>query len=203
MGEHQRLVVAGDLRESDKVLGASIAVSGVCLTVVHADDSSFAADVGFETLRCTKLGAIRVGDAVNLEPALRLGDSLGGHLVSGHVDGLGKLIASEARGEARELWFEAPDALLQYIAAKGSICIDGVSLTVNQVQANRFMVGIVPHTLRSTTLGSLQIGDSVHLEVDLVARYVVRWLEVRGEKPESKLDLSVLQRAGFLKENHE
>jgi riboflavin synthase len=157
-------------------VGDSIAVEGVCLTVTGQDDASFAADVSRETLALTTLGALRDGDAVNLEKALALGQPLGGHLVSGHVDGLGRL--RSRRGDARSLRleFEAPAALARYIARKGSVCVNGVSLTVNGVTGRRFGVNLVPHTLAVTTLSRLAPGDRVNLEVDLVARYLERLL---------------------------
>lgn len=189
-----RLVIAARLEPRDRELGASVCVSGVCLTVVEADEACFAADVAFETLAVTTLGALELGSSVNLEPSLRLGDALGGHLVSGHVDGVGSLRAAEARGEARECWFEAPEPLRRYIAVKGSVAVDGVSLTVNRVDARGFMVGLIPHTLALTTLGGLVEGvrsgaleqAKVNLEVDMLARYVERLMQFRsGEESPS------------------
>lgn len=175
----KRLIVEAELAAGDRSLGASVCVSGVCLTVVDGDARSFAADVAFETLAVTTLGALQVGSRVNLEPSLRLGDPIGGHLVSGHVDGVGRLTRVEVRGDARECWFWAPEPLRRFIAVKGSIAVDGVSLTVNRVDAEGFMVGLIPHTLAVTTLGDLveRPSTQVNLEVDMLARYVERILQ--------------------------
>ncbi|HEX7325643.1 MAG TPA: riboflavin synthase [Rhodanobacteraceae bacterium] len=156
--------------------GDSVAVSGCCLTVVACAGGELAFDVSTETLGLTTLGGLRAGDAVNLEPALRLADRLGGHLVSGHVDGVGRIvsIAPDARSQRFEI--EAPAALARYIAPKGSVCVDGTSLTVNAVTAAGFGVNLIPHTLAATTFGARRVGDRVNLEVDLVARYLERLL---------------------------
>jgi riboflavin synthase len=191
------LTIACSLDPRDRVLGASIAVSGVCLTVTETTDDGFAAQVAFESLRKTKLGDLRAGAQVNLEPALRLGDALGGHLVTGHVDGIGEISRVSAQGEAREYWVRAPTELLPFIAPKGSICIDGVSLTVNEVVEDTFMIGLVPHTLAATTLGSLGAAGTVHLEIDVIARYVVRWLSASQAKS-SGLDMNTLIRTGMI-----
>lgn len=186
------------LAEGDRTLGASIAVGGVCLTVVESDAQGAVFDAAFETLQCTTVGSWQAGRRVNLEPALRVGDALGGHLVSGHVDGVGTLRGREPVGDAVKMWFEAPGECAGFIARKGSICVDGVSLTVNEVDASGFAVGIVPHTLEVTTLGELQAGDAVNLEVDVVARYVQRLLEVGDGKADSPgISLEALQRAGM------
>ena len=157
-------------------LGDSIAVNGVCLTAVAMDDTSFTADCSAETLRCTTLGAARVGDAVNLEKALTPSTPLGGHLVSGHGDGFATLTARTEVGGSLRLAFTVPAPLAKYIACKGSICVNGVSLTVNTVDGARFEVNLVPHTLQETNLGGLVVGDAVNIEVDLVARYLERLL---------------------------
>ena len=160
-------------------LGESIAVNGVCLTVISFDASGFEADASTETLALTTLGALPPGRQVNLERALRAGDRLGGHLVSGHVDGIGT-VASVADDARAQRWrFTAPRALMRYIASKGSICIDGTSLTVNGVDAEGFDVALVPHTLAHTAFGATRPGDPVNLEVDQVARYVERLLQER------------------------
>jgi riboflavin synthase len=172
-------VGASELREADRAIGASVCVDGVCLTVIENDARGFAVDVAFETLRVTTLGRVAVGSRVNLEPSLRVGDPLGGHLVSGHVDGLARLLTREARGEACEMWFEIPQPLARFVAVKGSICLGGVSLTLNAVEGTRFMVGLVPHTLRATTLDALGPGDELNVEIDTVARYVERLLSTR------------------------
>jgi riboflavin synthase len=154
--------------------GDSICVSGACLTMLEPANGQFVADVSQETLAVTKLGQLQQGQAVNLELALRAGDRLGGHLVTGHVDGLATLVTRHPDARAERLEFEVPDALARYIARKGSVCLDGVSLTVNTVENRRFSVCLIPHTLEITTLGALRPGDRVNLEVDLVARYLER-----------------------------
>ncbi|KAA9130753.1 riboflavin synthase [Marinihelvus fidelis] len=159
--------------------GDSMCVSGACLTMLQPGDGRFSADVSAETLALTTLGSLAPGATVNLEPALRAGDPLGGHLVSGHVDGLAHLADRAPDGRAERFGFQAPAALAKYIATKGSICVDGVSLTVNAVAGERFEVCIIPHTLAVTTLGQLAPGDTVNLEVDMVARYLERMLEAR------------------------
>jgi riboflavin synthase len=158
-------------------IGASIACSGVCLTVIDKGPGWFAAQASAETLSCTTLGDWRPGTLVNLERALRLGDELGGHLVSGHVDGVGRVAAIAPEGASRRFVFEAPPPLARFIASKGSIAVDGVSLTVNEVDEVRFGVNIIPHTLSVTTLGRAGPGDRVNLEIDLLARYVARLID--------------------------
>jgi riboflavin synthase len=160
-------------------IGDSIAVAGVCLTIVALTDVLFECDVSAETLRLTTAGTWHAGTRVNLEPALRLGDVLGGHLVSGHVDGLAELMAATAEGRSRRLEWRAPSPLAKFIAAKGSVALDGVSLTVNDVTADRFGVNLIPHTLDVTTFGQLQVGQSANLEIDLMARYAERLLTTR------------------------
>lgn len=156
--------------------GGSIAVSGVCLTATRFDRSSFAADVSRETLSLTTLGECQVGTRVNLEQALLAGQALGGHYVTGHVDGVGEVVSRQDDARSVRMEFRVPPALARYVARKGSICIDGVSLTVNGAQADRFDVNLVPHTLGVTTLGRLQAGSRVNLEVDIIARYVERMM---------------------------
>jgi len=169
---------AGTLSMDDVALGDSICVNGVCLTVVAHDARGFVVDVSHETLSCT-VGLDRPGE-VNLEKALRLADRLGGHLVSGHVDGVGEVVAFAPEGESRRLRIRAPEALARYIARKGSIAVQGVSLTVNAVEGAEFEVNLIPHTLAVTTLKHLRPGGRVNLEVDLVARYVERMLSSHG-----------------------
>lgn len=154
--------------------GDSIAVSGVCLTLLQPAGQVFHADVSTETLQRTCLGTLEVGQSVNLELALTLQDRLGGHLVSGHVDGMGLVLACAPDGRSQRFEFELPAELARYVACKGSVCIDGVSLTVNTVAANRFSVCLIPHTLEVTTLGYLAAGSKVNVEVDLIARYLER-----------------------------
>ncbi|MFZ2524617.1 MAG: riboflavin synthase [Candidatus Ferrigenium altingense] len=179
-----RLSVATEVLGMDDVqIGDSIAVNGVCLTVVKIDGHTFTVDVSRETLNCTA-GLERQGGHVNLEKALRLSDRLGGHLVSGHVDGVGEVVAFNDIGESWRLVVRAPHALAKYIATKGSITINGVSLTVNHVAGSEFDVNLIPHTLDVTTLNELKTGTKVNLEIDLIARYVERMMQ--GEKEESK-----------------
>jgi riboflavin synthase len=183
----RRLVVATSLPVGEMPLGASLAVNGVCLTLVERSPGRFAADVGPETLARTTLGRLPVGDRVHLEPPLAMGDALGGHLVAGHVDGVGTIVASRARGAAREVEIVVPAELSRYLAPKGSIAIDGVSLTVNTVEGNRFGVTLVPHTLAVTLLGERPVGAEVNLEVDLIARHVDRlvahYVSARAAQP--------------------
>jgi riboflavin synthase len=160
-------------------LGASIACSGVCLTVVHLAADAFSVDCSAETVSKTTVGSWTPGTRVNLERALRMGDELGGHLVSGHVDGLGETISATPEGASTRWRFRPPEALARFIAPKGSIAVDGVSLTVNEVDADGFGVNIIPHTAAVTAFGTLQPGDAVNLEIDLLARYVARQLETR------------------------
>ena len=179
-----RLSVATEVLGMDDVqIGDSIAVNGVCLTVVKLDGHAFTVDVSRETLNCTA-GLERQGGHVNLEKALNLSDRLGGHLVSGHVDGVGEVVAFNDIGESWRLVVRAPHALAKYIATKGSITINGVSLTVNHVAGSEFDVNLIPHTLDVTTLNELKAGAKVNLEIDLIARYVERMMQ--GEKEESK-----------------
>jgi riboflavin synthase len=158
-------------------IGASIACSGCCLTVVEKSPGRFAVDASGETLSVTTLGDWREGTEVNLERALRVGDELGGHLVSGHVDGVGRVVSIREEGASHRIVFEAPAALARYIASKGSIAVDGVSLTVNEVDGRRFGVNIIPHTWTQTTFRHLAEGSRVNLEIDLLARYVARLME--------------------------
>jgi len=176
----KRLTVEADaLAGFELQLGDSVAVNGVCLTALALQPSSFAADASPETLDLTSLGRLEAGSKVNLEPALRAGDALGGHLVSGHVDGMATLNAVESEGDNKRMRFEAPAGLARYIAHKGSVTLDGVSLTVNRVDGACFELNLIPHTLEVTTLGRLAPGDSVNLEVDQIARYLERLLEQR------------------------
>ena len=159
---------------TDSKIGDSISISGCCLTMLEPDATGFSADLSVETLDKTSLGDRRDGDSVNLELAMRASDRLGGHLVSGHVDGLATLVSRTADARSERFVFETDRSLARYIAPKGSACLDGVSLTVNEVDDNRFSICIIPHTLTVTTLGGLAAGEKVNLEVDLIARYLDR-----------------------------
>ena len=174
-GQDARLVIeAAGIDVGAQRIGDSISVSGVCLTMLNPVGNQFEADVSAETLSLTTLGELRQGDLINLELALTLADRLGGHLVTGHVDGVAKLVARLPDGRSERFDFELPATLSRYVARKGSVCVDGVSLTVNEVEANRFSVCLIPHTLEVTTLGGLAAGDRVNIEVDLIARYLER-----------------------------
>ncbi len=178
-GDVRLRIGTGALPFGDVALGESIAVNGVCLTVIEFDTASFAVDASTETLALTTLGALAIGAPVNLERAMLPTDRLGGHLVSGHVDGVGRVREVWPDARAQRWRFSAPAALLKYIATKGSICVDGVSLTVNGVDADGFEVALIPHTVARTAFSATQVGDAVNLEVDLVARYVERLLAAR------------------------
>ena len=158
-------------------LGASISHAGCCLTVTEKGPDWFAVEVSNETLSKTTLGTWKAGDGVNLERAAKLGDEMGGHVVSGHVDGLGRVVSITPEGGSHRVEVEAPAPLHRYIAAKGSITVDGVSLTVNSVEGQVFSLNIIPHTWEVTTLGRLKVGDPVNLEIDMLARYLARWQE--------------------------
>ena len=173
----RRLEITTALPVSEFATGASIACSGVCLTMIDGGTDWFAVTVSGETLSRTTIGTWGVGTPVNLERSARLGDELGGHIVSGHVDGLGTLTAATAEGASWRQVFTVPAPLRRFIAEKGSIAVDGVSLTVNEVENDTFGVNIIPHTYDVTTLGRLHIGDRVNIEIDLLARYVARYLE--------------------------
>lgn len=161
-------------------LGESIAVNGVCLTVIAFDAASFQADASTETLSLTTLGSLQEGAVLNLERAMRPTDRLGGHLVSGHVDGLGQVQSVHGDARAQRWRFAAPPQVLRYVAKKGSICVDGVSLTVNEVDDAGFEVALIPHTVANTAFSETAVGAAVNLEIDLVARYVERLLGTRG-----------------------
>ena len=180
-GDTRLHVDASGLDLSDVRVGDSICVSGVCLTAIAIEGAKFAADVSTETLSCTTLGMLQSGQCVNLEKSLRLADRLGGHLVSGHVDGVGRVLSVTPDARSQRWTFELPPSLARYVGAKGSICIDGVSLTVNEVDANRFGVNLIPHTVAVTTFRDKHAGDAVNIEVDLIARYVER-LRSAGEQ---------------------
>ncbi len=178
-----RLKIACGYDRASIADGASIACSGTCLTVVGAGEEDgrtwFAVDAAAETLRLTTVGRWRHGTRINLERALKMGDELGGHIVTGHVDGLAELIRREDLSEMARLVFRAPAPLARFIASKGSVALDGVSLTVNEVEGDTFSVLIIPHTLKVTTLGALAAGEVVNLEIDLMARYAARLAETR------------------------
>jgi riboflavin synthase len=162
-------------------IGDSVSVQGACLTVTRMEGTHFYADVSRETMAKTTLGTLRPGSRVNLEPSLRAGDALGGHWVSGHVDVVGKLRALVQDARSWRLEFELPAALMRFVAPKGSICVNGVSLTVNRVEGCRFDVNIIPHTLKVTTLGEVKVDDGVNIEIDVIARYLERLMSKTEE----------------------
>ncbi len=176
-GDARVTIQTGSLSLADVQLGDSIAMNGVCLTVVKLLDRSFSADVSAETLTLTTLANLKIGDAVNLEKALTPTTRLGGHLVSGHVDGVGKIVSRQNDARSVRFSIKAPNELAKYIAKKGSICVDGTSLTVNEVNGAVFELNIVPHTLKETTMSRFQVGTRINLEVDLLARYLERLLQ--------------------------
>jgi len=203
-GSDMRLRVnTGSLVLDDVALGDSIATNGVCLTAVALLGDGYLADVSAETLALSTLGSLRPGAALNLEKALTLNTPLGGHLVSGHVDGIGQVLSRRPDGRSTRLEIEAPQPLARYIAQKGSICVDGVSLTVNAVYGSRFELNIVPHTLAQTIMADYRAGTRVNLEVDLIARYLERLLsagEVTDSNAEAGLTLETLARHGFVRD---
>ncbi|MBX3191774.1 MAG: riboflavin synthase [Labilithrix sp.] len=197
-GADSRLVIRGRLGGEPLVLGESIAVDGVCLTVAALPgEGTFEADASAETLAKTTLGELTAGSAVNLERALAVGARLGGHIVSGHVDGVGRIVEKVPLGAAVKVTFEVPRDLARYVAPKGSITVSGVSLTVNHVEGDRFDVVLVPHTRDKTSLDALAISAKVNLEVDILARYVARLLEAPRTSSDAAW-IDRLQRAGYM-----
>jgi riboflavin synthase len=180
-GDVRLSVQSDDLPFASYDVGESIAVNGVCLTAVALRDDGFDTDVSVETLDVTSLGGLGIGDSVNLEPSLSLGDRLGGHLVSGHVDCLGAVTTRAADARSIRIAIEIPDEFARYVARKGSVTIDGVSLTVNEVSATSFEINIIPHTAEVTIIGDYAVGTKVNVEVDLLARYIERLLAKDGE----------------------
>ena len=176
-GDLELVIDASGLGAGRTGLGDSVCVQGVCLTATRLDGTAFSADVSRETLAKTTLGTLQSGARVNLEPSLRAGDPLGGHLVSGHVDAVGTLASLAEEARSRRLQFELPEELMRFVAPKGSICIDGVSLTVNEIEGCRFGVNIIPHTYQVTTLGALAPGSRVNIEIDVIARYLDRLMQ--------------------------
>ncbi len=199
-GDGRLRINAGTLDMSDVQLGDSIAVDGVCLTVVKFDSSSFEMDVSAETLSKTTLGDFKVGRKVNLEKALQPTARLGGHIVSGHVDGVGSIESRELVGESLQFRVRVPDDLAKYVPIKGSICIDGVSLTVNHVEGAVFEINIIPHTAAVTTIGDYQVGRQLNIEVDIIARYLERLLlgDKAAEPQASGLSLETLIQHGYI-----
>ena len=200
MGGDLRFVIdGGSLDMSDVQLGDSIAVNGVCLTVIEFEPASFSADVSNETISLTSLKGLKAGSAVNLEKAMLPTTRMGGHLVSGHVDGLGTVVSKTGDARSIRLQIEVPAELKRYIAVKGSICIDGTSLTVNSVDNCIVGLNIVPHTQERTVIQHYAKGTKVNLEVDLVARYLETLLLNMNDRDKAKVNMELLTRAGFVK----
>lgn len=196
-----RLRLLAKLILDDLPLGASVSVNGACLTVVDVDDQGFAVDVSPETLSVTTLGELATGDPVNLERAMKLSERIGGHLVSGHVDGVGEIASRRQDGNAVVLTIEAPPEIMRYCVPKGSMTVDGISMTINGVQDRSFSLAVIPHTAQSTTLGMKQAGARVNLESDLIGKYVERLLQERGQlpkKPAPVIDKDYLQKKGLI-----
>ena len=204
-GEDALLEVDASLELDDVRVGDSISVSGACLTVTALRETGFTADVSAETLSRTTLKTIKAGDPVNLEKALCVGDRLGGHIVLGHVDGVGRILEKTVRSQSVIFCFEIDPGLSRYVVAKGSVTVDGISLTVNRCEKNRFYVNIIPHTAAGTTLGVKKASESVNIETDILARYLEKLIiadpESNGEKgnPTGGVDMALLAKHGFLK----
>jgi len=203
-----RLVVVTDLPVESMAIGASVAVDGVCLTIVERAVGHFAADLGPETLALTTLGALEPGSRVHLERPLKLGDPLGGHLVLGHVDVMGTVVGRRTLGSALELEINAPAQVSRFLAAKGSIAVDGVSLTVNTVVDDVFSVTLIPHTLEATKLGDRREGDNVNLEADMIVKHIDRLVAAQlgggdrvsaGHTPRREISIDTLRRYGFVR----
>jgi riboflavin synthase len=199
LGADRRLVVAYDGVPLGRVeVGGSIAVNGVCLTATTSEPNRFTADVSAETLRVTTLGTQTSGARVNLEPPLKAGDPLDGHIVQGHVDGVGRVAALKPAGRSTEITIELPPELARYVAQKGSIAVDGVSLTVNSIAARLFTVNVIPHTQTVTVIGEYRPGTAVNIEVDLVARYLERLVQSDDRKG---IDLPFLRQHGYARKD--
>ena len=198
-GDIRLHVDVGSLDMSDVQLGDSIAVNGVCLTAIKFNDDYFAADVSNETIKLTSLNSLDVGSDVNLEKALLPTTRLGGHLVSGHVDGLGEVLSIKEESRSIQIIIRAPAELKHYIAMKGSVCVDGISLTVNKIDNTDFELNIVPHTQQQTVIKNYQSGTKVNLEVDLIARYLERLLLKDEQSVNTGVTLEKLAKAGFVR----
>ena len=167
-------------------IGESISINGACLTVISIGDSSFIVEVSHETLKRTTLSKLKIGSKVNLERSLKLGDRMGGHIVNGHVDGVGKVESIQRRGKSVEIWFSLPKGLSTYVVEKGSIAVDGVSLTVNAIKGDRFSVNIIPYTQEATIFGKMRSGGSVNIECDIIGKYVEKFLVRKDRKGYSR-----------------
>lgn len=193
-------VNVGKLDMGDVKLGDSIATNGVCLTVVALTENTYTADLSLETLKRTGFVDYKAGDKVNLEKAMLPTTRFGGHIVSGHVDAVGEIIERHQTGRAIEFWIQLPQSLAKYVVEKGSITVDGISLTVNDLRKNAFKLTIVPHTAAETTMDNFSVGQKVNLEVDVIARYLERLvIGQKEEQPESSVTMDLLAKSGFLK----
>ena len=198
-GQGKRLTVQSDFELRGTRVGDSIAVNGACLTAVQLAERRFEADASSETLARTTLGAARTGDRVNLERALRLSDRIDGHLVAGHVDGTGVIAFRQPAGNAVVVAVDVPEELTRQMILKGSVAVDGVSLTINTLDAGRFAVAVIPHTSVLTTIGFKQAGERVNIETDMIGKYVEKFLSTRAEARPAGVTLDLLARAGYLK----
>ena len=200
-GDLRLRVHTGKLDLSDVQLGDSIATNGVCLTVVQLPGDGYWADVSKETLDFTTIGSLPIGAVVNLEKALRASDRLGGHIVSGHVDGIGTVVSRHSDARSERFRLKAPASLAKYIAHKGSICVDGTSLTVNKVEIDEFELNIVPHTIENTIFSHYKAGTAVNLEVDVISRYLERLILANSEnsRDSGAISIETLKNNGFLK----
>lgn len=192
---------AGDLDLSDVKLGDSIAHNGVCLTVTKLNDNGFDVDLSVETLKRSGFASIKTGFAINLEKAMQMNDRFGGHIVSGHVDGMGEITSITELGSAVEYWVKAPDNLAKYIAQKGSITVDGISLTTNDIDGASFKLTIIPHTIQQTIMRDYQVGTIVNLEVDVIARYLERLMlgeQASNSATKKESTMELLARSGFI-----
>jgi len=192
-GEDALLLIEASMGLEDVKTGDSVAVNGACLTVTARSERDFTADVSAETLARTNLGTVRVGDRVNLEKALRMSDFLSGHIVLGHVDGLGSVREKTVKSQSLIFGVEIEEGWSRYVVEKGSVTMDGISLTVNRCEKNRFYVNVIPHTAQVTTLGSRKVGDKVNIETDILGKYVEKFLN-----PRSGMDLNFLKNHGFV-----
>ncbi|NWF92055.1 MAG: riboflavin synthase [Syntrophaceae bacterium] len=196
-GQGRRLLLEVPIDLTDVQVGDSININGVCLTVVEKKGQTLAVDLSSETLQKTVLGELREGDQVNLERALRVGDRLGGHIVTGHVDGIGVITERREEGDFLRLSIRVPGAVVKYVVQKGSIAIDGISLTANECRGEEVEITLIPYTIKKTTLINKKIGDRVNVEADILGKYVERMMNRGGEKPRG-LDLSFLKEHGFI-----
>lgn len=191
----EKIIIECGIILEDSKIGDSVAVNGVCLTISNLSDKSFTADISPETVHITSLGKLRVGDYVNLERAMLANGRFGGHIVSGHIDGLGKLLAIKPCGDFYELKIELNPLQEKYVVKKGSIAINGISLTIANIEKNIITLAIIPHTLKNTNLKFLEVGDIVNIEVDMIAKYIEKFLSTSNNK--SKITLEYLQEHGF------